>query len=170
MIAPILFAWAGDAMVPVSRFKKEADARFVVGERYRMDVIEERSVKAHAAYFATVSDAWRNLPEDQSDRFPSPDHLRRFALIKTGFANSREIVCATNNEAVRLAALVKSLDSYSLAAVSDRAVQIWTAESQSYRAMGKERFMASQAAVREFCASLIGVAPDDLEREAGRAA
>jgi hypothetical protein len=162
--------WTGEGFEVPARARKSLDASLVCGMRYSVAIIEERSAKAHAAYFATVTDAWRNLPEDQVERFPTADHLRRYALIKTGHANRRDVVCANNNEAMRLAALVKTLDPYSLTMVSERAVAIWTAESQSYKAMGKKRFMQSQEAVRDFCASLIGVTPETLERESGQTA
>ena len=169
MSATILMKWDGESMWPANRYAKgAANAEFVVGLAYRMQALEERSAKAHAAYFATVTEAWRNLSDDDQQRFPSSDHLRKFALIKTGFANSIEIVCATNKDAITLAALAQSLDAYCLAEVSDRGVRVWTARSQSYPAMPKGEFMKSQEAVREFCAGLIGVSPATLDREAGR--
>lgn len=170
MSEPIICTWDGEGFHVLPRARKALDATLVCGLRYSVAIIEERSAKAHQAFFATVTDAWRNLPEDQAERFPTADHLRRYALIKTGFANRRDVVCANNNEALRLAALVKTLDPYSLTMVSERAVAIWTAESQSYKSMGKPRFMQSQEAVRDFCASLIGVDPGTLHQEAGKAA
>ena len=171
MSATVMMRWDGETMTPANRYAKAlADAEFVVGLAYQMTALEERSAKSHQAFFATVNDAWKNLSAEDEARWPTPDHLRRFALIQAGFADCQDIVCATNSEAVRLAAAVKKLDGYSLTSISDRVVRIWTAKSQKYRAMGKADFQASQKAVREFCASLIGVSPATLEREAGRSA
>jgi hypothetical protein len=166
MTGPIVTIYDGEVFVPLRSFRKECDARFVAGQRYSFDPDEERSHKAHAAYFAYVTECWRNLPEDQAERFPSPMALRRYALIKCGYADKREVVCANNSEAMRLAALVKSFDPYSLTMVSERAVAIWTAQSQSYKAMGKKAFLESQQAVRDFLAAMIGTAPAEVERAA----
>lgn len=170
MSEPILTVWTGEGFEVPPRARKALDATLVCGVRYSVAIIEERSAKAHAAYFATVTEAWRNLPEDEAERFPSADALRKYALIKTGYALRSDVVCANNNEAMRFAALVKRLDPYSLTLVAERSVATWTAESQSYKAMGKAKFMKSQEAVRDFCAALIGVVPETLERESGRAA
>jgi hypothetical protein len=167
---PVYTAWDGESFVPMERFRKSLDAQLIVGQTYILDIVEERSRKAHAAYFATVAEAWRNLPEGEGERFPSPDHLRKFALIKCGYAQRRDIVAANNGEALKLATIVKSMDQYALAMVSERVVSVWTAESQSHRAMGRKRFMASQEAVRDFCASMIAVGAAELERNAGMAA
>ena len=171
MAATVLFRWDGEAMQPANRYAKAAaDAEYVIGLAYRMQALEERSAKAHAAYFATVTEAWRNLSDEDSARFPTSDSLLKFVLIKCGFADQRQIVCATNSEAIRLAAIVKGFDEYSVTAVVDCVVTIWTAKSQSYKAMGKKDFLASQAAVRDYLAAMIGVSPTALERSAGQSA
>ncbi len=97
MGAPILFQWTGEAMAPYGRFAREADAQFVIGERYRMTTVEERSAKSHAHYFACVTDAWANLPEEYEGRWPTADHLRKYALIKTGYR--REETFAASSKA-----------------------------------------------------------------------
>lgn len=170
MNLPLLCAWDGEVFTPIGRSKKEADASFVVGLRYVLSHVEERSAKSHAHYFAALTEVWRNLPEEQADRFNSVEALRKYALIKTGFADRRDVVCSNNSEAVRLAALVKILDQYSLTAASERSVSIWTAQSQSRAAMGKDEFQRSKESVLEFAALLIGVKPEELKRETGRAA
>ncbi len=161
-MTPLLAQWNGGAFEVYQRHAKACDANLVVGERYIVTVEEQRSEASHRSFFASVTEAWRSLPEDHAERFPTPDHLRRYALIKAGYCERRDVVCANNNEAMRLAALVKTLDSYSLTMVSERAVSIWTALSQSKRAMGKQKFIESQNAVRDYCAALIGVATDRL--------
>jgi protein gp37 len=81
-------------MVPHRRFKSACDAEFVVGDVYQMVVQEQRSMRSHAHYFASVNEAWLNLSESDAERFPSVEHLRKFALIRTGFANSRQLVAS----------------------------------------------------------------------------
>lgn len=43
-MAIALFDWDGDAMVPRAAFKKRCDEEFVVGEIYRLEAREERSI------------------------------------------------------------------------------------------------------------------------------
>ena len=164
-MTPLLAQWDGEAFVVARRHAKDCDKALVVGERYMLTVEEQRSDAAHRSFFASVTEAWRNLPEDQAERFPTADALRRYALIKAGFCDRRDIVCANNNEAMRLAGMVKALDAYSITTVSERVVSVWTAESQSKKSMGKQRFNESQNAVRDFCAAMIGVSSDALARE-----
>jgi len=161
---PIFATWTGEAFAPLPRQRKWCDATFVVGDRYQLATIEERSAASHRAYFATVNEGWANLSEDQAERFQSPDHLRRYALIKSGFADERQIVCSSAAEALRLSAFIKPMDTYAVVSVRGPVVTVYTAKSQSIRAMKKDEFLRSQAAVREFIAALIGVKPDELER------
>ena len=49
---------------------------------------------------------------------------------------------------------------------SDGAVVIRTARSQSRRSMDKKDFQASKSAVLDIVAGMIGVAPEDLARQA----
>ena len=166
MSAPLLIAeWEGDVLRPLLRFMKELNARLVVGERYRIDIIEERSERSHRAYFAAVNEAWMSLPEDKADLFPTAEHLRKYALVKTGYADHRSIVCASKAEAVRLAAFIKPMDAFAVVTVRDAVVNVWTAKSQSSHAMGKKDFLASQQAVRDLCAGLIGVTGQALANE-----
>lgn len=167
---PIIARWDGEAFIPLGRSKREADSHFIIDAIYRLENIEERSEASHRSYFATIREAWANLPEEQSDQFPTPGHLRKYALIRTGFATMRQHVCSSKAEARRFAAFVRPIDEFSIVRVNGNIVTIWTAESQSYRAMRKSRFEESQRAVRDYCASLIGVSANELSANAGRAA
>jgi hypothetical protein len=161
--------WSGEAFLPARGFQKRADQFFVVGERYIMEPVEERSAASHRAFFATVNEAWSNLKDSDAERFPTATHLRKFALIKCGFADERQIVCRSAAEATRLSAFIAPMDAYALVVARGPVVTVWTARSQSMRAMGKDEFLRSQAAVRELIATMIKVKPDELER-AGEAA
>ncbi len=167
---PIVCRWTGEAFEPLGRSKKEADAAYVIGEVYRFTRYEERSEASHRHFFASLHEAWTNLPADLSERFPTSERLRKFALIKSGFATQRQLVASSRAEALRLAAFVAPMDEYALVETHGAVVTVWEAESQSMRAMGKKRFAESKDAVLGYCASLIGVAPETLRREAGKAA
>lgn len=159
---PIQFQWDGESMVP--RVPKLADAHFVVGEVYTLGERQMRSQASHNAYFAQVHDAWQNLREDIAERFPSPDHLRKYALIRAGYRDERSITCASKAEAQRFAAFVKPIDDFALVVVSEATVTIYTAKSQSMKAMGKAEFQKSKDAVLEVLSRLIGTTPTELSR------
>jgi hypothetical protein len=163
--APLLARWDGDAFQVAHRHRKQCDVSLTIGETYIIDVREQRSEAAHRAYFAAVNEAWRNLSEDKAERFRTPDHLRRFALIKTGFFDQRTVVCSSKAEARRLAAFIQPMDEYAIISAMEATVTVFTAKSQSIRAMGKLEFMRSQDAVRDYVASLLGVKPEALPGE-----
>lgn len=168
MTAPLPFRWTGEAMAPMRR--KAADATFVVGQIYRLEAVEERSAASHNHYFAAIAEGWRNLPEIEMERFPSPDFLRKWCLIKAGYRDERTLVCSSKAEAQRIAAFVKPMDEFAVVTVSESVVRVWTAKSQSMRAMGKADFQKSKDDVLSLIAAMIGVSPDQLQREGAKAA
>ena len=167
-IRPIVFTWDGDAMVPIN--PRAADRQYVVHETYRLAPYEERSVNSHNHYFAAVHDGWGNLPEHYAERFPTDEHLRKFALIKAGYHDQRSIVGSSKAEAQRIAAFIRPSDEFAIVTVLQATVTVFTAKSQSLRAMGKAEFQRSKEAVLDIIASLIGVPADTLKQNAGRAA
>jgi hypothetical protein len=163
-IFPLAFRWDGEVMRPTNA--RAADRLYVVGEVYRMEPVEDRSAASHRHYFAAINDAHDNLPHELAERFPTPDALRKYALIRTGFRDERSIIASSKAEARRLAAFIRPIDEFSVVSVHDAAVVVWTAKSQSMRAMGRKDFQASKDAVLGFVAELIGVAPGQLGRAA----
>lgn len=157
-------------MVPVPRFHNLANARFVIGEAYTLVEHQERSSASHAHFFAAVNEGWMNLPEDQAERFPSAEHLRKYALIRTGYSDSHTLVCSSKAEAQRVAAFMRPIDEFAVVTVQGATVTRFTAKSQSYRAMGREDFQKSKDAVLDYIASLIGVERADLASTEGKAA
>ena len=167
-IYPQTFSWDGDAMVPLNA--RLADRQYTVGETYRLAPFEERSYRSHAHYFASVNEVWQNLPDELAARFPTAEHLRKHALIKTGFRNERSVVCDSPEEAQKVAAFIKPMDDYAIVIVQDNIVIQYTAKSQSTRAMNKEEFQKSKEAVLDALAPLISVERKTLEQNAGKAA
>jgi hypothetical protein len=168
--APVVFQWTGEAMVPLARFHNVANAQFTVGEYYRMEALEERSLVSHRHFFACVHDAWLNLPDKIAVDFPTDDALRKHALILTGFREERKFVASSPIEARKIAAFIKPRDEYAIISVNGNIVIEWTAKSQSMKAMGKQAFADSKDKVLGFVADLIGVAPETLAANARRAA
>ena len=168
MIPPVDFRWDGAAMVPLSA--AAAERAYVAGESYRLAPVHDRSHRSHAHYFAMIEEAWRNLPEALAERLPTPEHLRKYALIRAGFRDERSIVAASKAEALRIAAFVKPLDEFAAVAVHEATVTVMTARSQSTRAMGRAAFQRSKDAVLDAIAAMAGVETDRPRRNTGRAA
>lgn len=155
-------------MVPMGRFRKQCNEQFVVGEEYPMTILEARSRNTHNHFFASVHEVWKNLPEDIATDFPSPEHLRKWALCKTGWSIMKNFVCETPDHAKQLALFARSIDEYAVIEVRGNIVRIHEAKSQSAAAMGKEEFQKSKSDVLDKIAELIDVKPAQLRKEAER--
>lgn len=169
-MTPVYLRYQGEGQFePVNkRQATECDKRFVIGEAYPMDEAYQRSVKTHGHQFAFVHDAWVNLPEEYA-RAPfaaSPEHLRKFALISTGWCDTQAYVCSSHAEALRWAANIKPLDEFSIVTVKASTVLRHTAKSQSMRAMGRDDFKASKDAIMDWIEDLISVPRGTLAKEA----
>jgi hypothetical protein len=169
--APIECAWDGEVLRPVSPYwGRRADKQWAKGEVLRIVDQPERSHGSHAHFFAMVQETWRNLPPLLAERFHSPDHLRRYALIRAGFCDAQVIACGSKAVAAQVAAAARKLDEFSLAEVKGSVVHIFTPHSQSYQAMDRARFKESKERVLDVLAEMIGVARQELSDNAGRAA
>lgn len=163
---PLAFIWDGQAMKVVSHQARLADQQFVIGQSYVLSEVEERSSASHRHFFSLVREAWMNLPEALAERFPSAEHLRKYALVKAGYRDERSIACASKAEAQRVGAFVKPMDDYAVVVIFEATVMVYTAKSQSVRAMGKADFQASKEAVLGALADMIGVDVTTLQRQA----
>lgn len=171
MTRPVQFTWEGDGFRPANSYwAGVCDKLFVVGVRYGLIEHNERSTASHNFYFASLNELWSNLPESEADRFPTVEHMRKYALIKCGYRNERTFVASSKAEALRIAQFLRPVDEYAIVLVKDCVVIEWTAQSQSYKAMGKKAFQDSKQAVLDWCADLIGVDIETLTQNAGKAA
>ena len=164
MPAPAIFEWTGDSFVPLARFQRQCDRDYVIGERYRLVEQQERSDATHRHEFAWLREAWLNLPEEIADGYPSPEHLRKAALIEAGWFDETIVDAGSNAAALRVASFVRSLDEFAVVIVRGPLVIRRTAKSQSRRAMDRKDFAASKQAIMEVVAGLLGVATADLQR------
>ena len=57
------------------------------------------------------------------------------------------------------------MDEYAIVTVTGSLVTVYTAQSQSYRAMGKDKFQASKQAVLDLIAEMIGVETKKLKEQ-----
>lgn len=162
---PIKFRWDGEAMIPDGKYwGRQADEQFVVGERYRMVEENERSSASHAHEFAFLTEAWNSLPDELLAQYPNSEVLRKHGLISKGFCTMVQHVCATKAEAERLAVILKPYDQYAIVVARGNVVTVYTAVSQSRKAMGAAQFQQSKSALMEFVGDLLGVDPSTIGR------
>ena len=168
-ILPLVFDWTDEGVMR-PQLPRAADRHYVVGLSYRLAPYEERSMRSHRYYFACVNEAWKNLPEHWAEQFATPDHLRRYALIKAGYRDERSIATASKAEARRISAFIRPMDDYAIVTVSEALVCVFTAKSQSVRAMGRKEFAKSKDAVLDIVSAMVDTSPDVLRQNADRAA
>ena len=169
MSAPIAFDCLEDgAMVAV--YPKIAAKQFEPGQRYLVVPYEARSTASHNHEFAWLSEAWKNLPEAIAAVTPTPEHLRKRALIETGFYDETVVDAGTQASALRVAAFMRGSDDLAMIVTRGSLVVRRTAKSQSRRAMDHSEFQGSKTAIMEWVSALIGVSSQTLQANAARAA
>lgn len=169
---PIQVTWDGEVLRPTSTFwLNRAREAWGEGEILMVEAREERSSNSHRHFFAAVNECWNNLPDDKKELYPSPDHLRRWALIRCGYHTMVDYACAGPASAADLARFLRRVvDSYAVVVVKGEVVRVYTARSQSMRSMNKEEFQASKDRVLEVLAGLIGTTANDLSKAGEQAA
>jgi len=170
MNAPIPFAWTDDGvMKPLDRFARLADKQFVVGEVYRLTVVEERSANSHRHYFAAVNEAWMNLPDDLALEFTSAERLRKRGLIATGHFTERRLTLSSPAEARKTVSfLMQRADDGTVFSVAGNIVIERTARSQSMgpNGMRKAEFQKSKQDVLDWIAAMLHISPNELSANA----
>lgn len=161
------FTWNGEAMVPAK--PKLADKEFVIGQKYWLEEASERSWISHRHEFLFVREGWQNLPYEIGEKFPTTEHLRKAALIATGWFTETILQADSVAAARKVAAYVKSEDAFAHIRISGRTVVVRKARSQRMRGpgrMNKADFQASKDDILHWIAQLLGVEPDRLGRAA----
>lgn len=152
---PLQYQGEGQFTTPRG-FAKRCDSELVIGETLQWEQVSDRSAASHKHYFATIADAWGNLPEALAADFPSPEHLRKHALIKAGYCDMTRLSFRSNADAIAGCAIISKLDTYSICEVSGAVVTVYRAKSQNMRAMGKKVFQESKDAVLTAISQIIG--------------
>lgn len=170
-LSPVPMLWKDGHFIPATSYQlKRCSDHFEDGQRVLMVEHKERSTNTHNHYFAALHDAWQNLPEGIADEFISFDQFRATALIATGYYNERRVICATAEDAERLAAFIRPINPLAIISVHGNAIVERTAKSQRYRAMDKAEFRKSKEAVLAWAWGLCGVDPETGNANAGQAA
>lgn len=166
MAGPMLFRWDGVSMLLHRRHHAEAAKHYVIGQSYRLVEMEERSEVSHNHEFGWLKEAWLSLPESIANDYPSPEHLRKRALIATGWCTVTDYPCGSRAEAMRWAAFLrKEVDEYAIVQIERTVVRVFKAKSQSRRAMDRADFQASKTSIIEWVAKLLDVAPAALAKQ-----
>lgn len=173
MSAPLTYTWTDEGTWrPVPHLAKLADKLFVVGMNSQLEVIEKRSKQSHDHFFAVVDDAWSSLPETHANRWLTPDHLRKWALIQAGYCKETTYIAQSHAEAVRVASFMHSTTEFSEVEIHGNLVALRTPKSQKTTgpdAMDKKEFQASKQGVLDVLAKLIGVPAEELAKQGNAA-
>ena len=151
-------------MVPLR--PKAADKEFVVGREYWLDQVSERSWASHQHQFAWIAEAWSNLPEALVETFPTPEHLRKAALIATGWRRETIIDAGNAKAALRVAAYARGEDDFAHVTTRGATVIVHKARSQRMHGldrMDRDEFQRSKDDILGWISNLIGVAPEQLK-------
>lgn len=171
--APLTYTWSDDGTFrPMPHLSKLADKLFVVGLKYQLEVIEQRSKRSHDHFFAVVDEAWASLPEIHANRWREPDDLRAWALIQAGFCNESTFIMKSHAEALRTAACMGSLNGRAEIEVQGNLIAHRTAKSQLTKqpgGMSAKEFQASKQGVLEVLAKLIEVPVEVLAKQGNAA-
>lgn len=166
---PIDAFWDNEAEVfrPASNYwARRAAKQFAAGEILHLEHVEERSGNSHRHFFAAIQSAFDNLPPLWAEQFKSPEHLRRFCLIKAGICNSQSMPCGTAAAARKFAAFLRPMDEFAVVDVRGSVVTVFTAKSMSYKTMPKDEFQKAKTAVLDALADMLGVTTKELSASA----
>lgn len=158
----ILCTWEGGKFAPRGNVHTaRAHDLFGEGEIVTLEISHVRSTKSHNHQFASIAEAWANLPERLANMpyAKNPESLRKHALIACGFADVETIDAGSKAAAERVAAYVGGLATrahgYCVVQVNGPVVRCWTPRTQSYRAMGAAEFQRSKQATLSWIEGLI---------------
>lgn len=170
----IIYECADGAMRPLAYLKDLFDRTFKPGKRYKLAEFRERSRQTHNHFFAAVQGYWENWPENYERDLPSADILRKHALIRTGHYvqavmahQSIEAATAYVRDFIRYVDYAEgSITSTALGTATVMRI----AKTQRKDVMDDAEFQRSKTDVLEFCASVTGIPPEQMKREAKKGA
>lgn len=160
----------GYAMVVLPRYRAQFDRLYAEGEIFEMEGTKPRTEASHNHYFAAINEAWNNLPEELTAQYPTPEHLRKRALIKTGYCTMRDVVLTDEEAAKTVAAFISKLSEYDVVIVRGNVVRVYSPRSQSVQTMDGDEFRKSKQDVLNAISEMIGVTRKRLEEAAKRGA
>lgn len=124
---------------------------------------KQRTTASHNHQFAEIHDLWANLPICHADApyAKSAEAFRKHGLIATGHCDVETYSLADPDAAIAaapsIARMARKAEGYALVVARGPLVICTTPHSQSYKAMGKDRFNASKQDVLEWGHRMLGV-------------
>ncbi len=166
MAEPVAMRWRDGALVPVNAEQAKRAAQWNDGEIHVVDEWEPRDWNSHRHFFAQLKDMWASLPDRLTEAtFRTPEHLRKKALIATGWSTRIDIVCETDAHALAAMASLQMIDEYAIVKVKGNVVIVWRAKSQSEIGMpDRKNFQRSKWDVLNWVADLLALPPEAEQR------
>lgn len=124
---------------------------------------KQRSRASHGHQFAAINDMWANLPHTHAKApyAASADAFRKHGLIATGHCDTFCHVFESKADMMALGAVLKAqaekAHGYALCYYKGNVMTLSTPHSQSYKAMGGERFKQSKQDVLDWACAILGV-------------
>lgn len=124
---------------------------------------KQRSTASHNHQFAEIADLWSNLPLHHAGApyAASAEAFRKHGLIAMGFCDVDTLAFETPAQARAAAPFIaktaRKAHGYALTVARGPLVVCHTPHSQSFKAMGKDVFHASKAAVLDWGHGLLEV-------------
>jgi predicted nuclease with TOPRIM domain len=168
--------WEGDGFKTLAVSQMWCDAHLVVGRIYKLEPVQPRSVQSHKHQFAFLKEGYDQLPEKYAEQFENAEHLRKWLLIMERYADVEEHQFHDRfdmQKAIALERRVAKLDkTYAIIRpdYDNLTYRVITAKSQSVKEMGPREFQESKQRILERLSLMIGTTPEELTKNAGRAA
>ena len=160
--------WLNGTLVPASRDSHAALENMLEnGKNYDVNVVLPTTQKSRGHFFCSLAEAFSNLPEAVRLDIPSVEHLRKRALIHTGWAHKFVIPCSSGKGLKNLWRLMRETDEYVVCIEKpDNVLEVYKARSMSSREMQRTEFQRCKDDVLKYAWGLVGIDPPskaDLE-------
>src|SRR5882757_3988917 len=160
------FMWRDGVFVPEGRNALFCNDEFGEGEIVTFERHDEISTKTRNHWHACVAEAWKNLP-DADERFPTPNALRKWSLIRGGYCIENSVVCDSLEQAITIATFMGNSEGV-IIVVRGNVVKRYTAKST--KDMPKDEFQRAKTDSLDIIAELLAVKRSRLEQATGSSA
>ena len=167
-IHPVQFVWdaANRVMRPQERFNRLCDRQYQDGELYALGPVEDIDNVSRGKFMKAIKMTWENLPAKYK-RFPSPEHLRKAALVGAGWCNQSHDVFDSVADAKRHADGIRNANGYAVIVRSGCVVDVRIARSIAAGQITAEKWREVRPRALDWASEQINVAREAVEREVG---
>lgn len=124
---------------------------------------KQRSTASHGRWFAYINDMWGNLPaaHSQAPYAASAEAFRKHGLIQGGYCDTFCHTFADRTDMLAIAPVLKreamAAHGYAVGYMTGNVLTLSTPHSQSFKAMGKDKFHASVKACEDWAERILGI-------------